>query len=72
VVAVAADGFDDAAVESVVEEADAADVRVAFVAVPVVAPPAWDASPAKRPVPATAPASDQRVKCLMRRSPASR
>jgi len=37
-----------------------------------VAPPAWAASPANKPVPASAPASDQRVMCLIRRRPASR
>ena len=47
-------------------------VRVEAFAVLVVAPPACDARPANRPVPATAPASDQRVSFVIRRSPASR
>jgi hypothetical protein len=56
-----------------VDELDVAFVAVvALVAVFVVLPPAWAASPANRPVPATAPASDARVTFLMRRSPASR
>ena len=37
-----------------------------------VAPPAWAARPAKRPVPVNAPASDQRVSFLIRARPASR
>jgi hypothetical protein len=45
---------------------------VALVAVYVELPPDWAATPANRPVPATAPASDARVTFLMRRSPASR
>jgi hypothetical protein len=40
-------------------------------AVPVMAP-AWAASPANRPVPVRAPASDHLVRCLIRRRPASR
>ena len=44
---------------------------VVFLAL-TVAPPAWAASPANKPVPARAPASDHRVICLMRRRPASR
>jgi hypothetical protein len=53
------------------EEA-AVDWPVALVAVLVVVPPAWAASPAKTPVPVNAPASDQRVSFLIRRRPASR
>jgi hypothetical protein len=45
--------------------------RVTFNALLVV-PPASDARPANRPVPVSAPASDQRVSCLIRRNPASR
>ena len=71
VLAALADDPDDA--EEAVEEFD--EVAVAcfavVVAVPVVAP-AWAASPVNRPVPVSAPASDQRVRCLMRRRPASR
>ena len=55
------------------EPAEAAvDWPVALVAVLVVVPPAWAASPAKTPVPVNAPASDQRVSFLIRRRPASR
>ena len=50
----------------------AVDWPVALVAVLVVVPPAWAASPAKTPVPVNAPASDQRVSFLIRRRPASR
>jgi hypothetical protein len=46
-------------------------VLVVFLAL-TVAPPAWAASPANKPVPARAPASDHRVICLIRRRPASR
>jgi hypothetical protein len=46
-------------------------VVVVFFAL-TVAPPAWAASPANKPVPARAPASDHRVMCLIRRRPASR
>jgi hypothetical protein len=52
---------------AVVEE----PVVVVFFAL-TVAPPAWAASPANKPVPARAPASDHRVMCLIRRRPASR
>jgi hypothetical protein len=71
VLAALADDLDDA--EEAVEEFD--EVAVACVAVVVAVPvvaPAWAASPANRPVPVSAPASDQRVRCLMRRRPASR
>ena len=55
------------------EPAEAAvDWPVALVAVLVVVPPAWAASPANTPVPVSAPASDQRVSFLIRRRPASR
>ena len=50
----------------------AVDWPVALVAVLVVVPPAWAASPATTPVPVSAPASDQRVSFLIRRRPASR
>jgi hypothetical protein len=50
----------------------AVDWLTALVAVLVVAPPAWAARPAKRPVPVSAPASDQRVSFLIRCRPASR
>jgi hypothetical protein len=60
------------------DEVDAADaaleaaVFAAVLALLTVAPPAWAASPANRPVPASALASDHRVMRLIRRSPASR
>jgi hypothetical protein len=61
-----------------VELVDVDELDVAVVAgvlvdlVLTVLPPAWAASPANRPVPATAPASDHRVIFLIRRRPASR
>jgi hypothetical protein len=54
------------------EPDDVAVDWLAVLAVLVVVPPAWAASPAKRPVPVSAPASDQRVSFLIRRRPASR
>jgi hypothetical protein len=47
-------------------------VVAALVAELVLLPPAWAASPAKTPVPVSAPASDQRVSFLIRCRPASR
>ena len=81
-VAVAAEAPDVAAVgdvdvdvdfEAAVNVLDVLEVvvRAAAFAV-VVAPPAWDARPANSPVPVMAPASDQRVSLVIRRSPASR
>jgi hypothetical protein len=68
---VVVDDLDDA--EEDVDELDEAAVACLAVAaaVPVVAP-AWAASPANRPVPVRAPASDHLVRCLIRRRPASR
>jgi hypothetical protein len=54
------------------EDEETVDWLTGFVVVLVVAPPAWAARPAKRPVPVSAPASDQRVSFLIRCSPASR
>jgi hypothetical protein len=54
------------------EDEVAVDWLTGFVVVLVVAPPAWAARPAKRPVPVSAPASDQRVSFLIRCSPPSR
>jgi hypothetical protein len=44
----------------------------ALVPATVVVAPEWAARPANRPVPVSAPATDQRVRCLIRRRPASR
>jgi hypothetical protein len=61
----------DDVVEELVELVAVEALGVVFLAL-TVAPPAWAASPANRPVPARAPASDHRVICLIRRRPASR
>jgi hypothetical protein len=69
-------GVDFDAVVGVVELGAAVAATVVrsatLVAELVVVPPAWDARPANRPVPVSAPSSDQRVSRLTRRSPASR
>jgi hypothetical protein len=68
--AVVVDDLDDA--EEDVDELD--EVAVACFAVVAAVPvaPAWAESPAIRPVPVRAPASDHLVRCLIRRRPASR
>jgi len=65
----AAEVFDAA---EVLDTAVGAAALAAFEVALVVAPPAWAARPANRPVPVIAPASDQRVSCVIRRKPASR
>ncbi len=55
----------------VVDEVAVVGVVVVFFAL-TVAPPAWAASPANSPLPASAPASDHRVIWRIRRRPASR
>ncbi len=53
-------------------DADAALVVAAVVLALAVVVVVWVASPAKRPVPASAPTIDQRVRCLIRLRPAIR
>ena len=71
VVADVAPVVDEELVELVAAVPAVVVVVVVFLAL-TVAPPAWAASPANKPVPARAPASDHRVICLIRRRPASR
>jgi hypothetical protein len=67
---VVVDDFDEVA-EEVALAWFAVGPTVLWAAALVVAP-AWAARPANRPVPVRAPAMDQRVRCLIRRRPASR
>ncbi len=70
------DDFDDVEEEVAALEVPAFEVVAAacfaVVAAALAVVPTWAARPANRPVPVSAPASDQRVRCLIRRSPASR
>jgi hypothetical protein len=67
---VVVDDFDEVAEE--VALAWFAVVPTVLWAAALVVAPACAARPAKRPVPVRAPATDQRVRCLIRRRPASR
>jgi hypothetical protein len=75
VVAVVADdeSSDDESSDAELDEPDELDELVCAALEAVLVDVAvWVARPANRPVPATAPASDQLVNCLIRSRPASR